>query len=263
VHLRWYRFRPLQESPHPPLVLVPGLVSVMESFIHLVEELSRDFELIYLETAEKNSALVPQEYPFTIEHFSEDLNAFLSHLGFQREQYLLMGFSMGATVLLDACRLKEIAPAALILGEPSAEFSFPWWSHLLARVAAPVYPLIKPALLWYIRTFRVDTAADEEIYHIVSRALHAADPVKLCRTLRGIASYKAWPVLPLVRCPVLILGASKDTLHPYAETLLLRELISDCTLVDMENNLRNHSAEAAHVLMRFLGQLRERSLATA
>ncbi|MFN8206000.1 MAG: alpha/beta hydrolase [Bacteroidales bacterium] len=249
VSLNYYRFKPAGESAYPPVILVPGLVSVMENFRHLLVGITRYFEVYYLETAEKNSSIVREDYPYSIDALSDDLAGFIGQPAFRQESYILMGYSLGATVVMDACRKVPQPPALVVLGEPGAEFDFPWWSRLLARFIAPVFPLIRPGILWYIKHFRVNKAEDMEMYHIVRRALDSADADKLCRTVLAIADYKVWPVLPFITCPVLLFGTSLDTLHPYSETLGLARRISNCTLVDMETNERNHSKEVADVLL--------------
>lgn len=251
VGLNYYHFKPARESFYPPIILVPGLVSVMENFRHLLVGLSRHYEVFYIETAEKGSSEVPADYPYTIEALSKDLAGFVSSKKFMPGEYILMGYSLGATVVMHACKWLESAPALVILGEPSAAFDFPWWSKILARVAPPFYPMIRPGVLWYIRHFRVNTAEDMELYHIVRRALDSADPWKLCKTVLAIANYQVWLVLHYISFPVLLLGTSLDTLHPYEETIELTRKIKNCTLVDMETNLRNHSEEVADVLLDF------------
>jgi pimeloyl-ACP methyl ester carboxylesterase len=259
VSLNYYRFRPVRESFYPPVILVPGLVSVMGNFRHLLIGLTEHFEVFYLETAEKGSSETLADYSYTIDALSKDLAGFLSLKKFMPGNYILMGYSLGATVVMHASKSLESSPALVVLGEPSASFDFPWWSKILARIAPPFYPIIRPGVLWYIKHFRVNTAEDEELYHIVRRALDSADPWKLCKTVLAIADYQVWPFLPYIASPVLLLGTSLDTLHPYEETLELTRKIKNCTLVDMETNLRNHSKAVSRVILEYLANSKKQT----
>jgi pimeloyl-ACP methyl ester carboxylesterase len=251
TELGYHLFRPVITTTRLPLIILPGLVSVLENFRYLLNGFTEKYVVYYLETAEKKSAVVDRNYAFTIESFSRDLADYIHLLGFQSRNYILVGYSMGAAVVLDSFRFLENKPSFMVLGEPTAEFGFPWWSRLLARFTVPVFPYIKPAVLWYIRNFRINTNEDEEMYHITQRALDSADPQRLCSTLLAISPYQVWEHLPGITVPVLILGVSMDSFHSYKETLLLSEKLGNCSLIDMENNVRNHSVEVVLQVEKF------------
>src|SRR5512133_3284456 len=81
VSLRYYRFLPANPANNPLVVFVPGLVSVMDNFTNLLRRLTRTFEVIYLETAEKKTSKTPPSYIFSVQSFSADLAEFIKERG--------------------------------------------------------------------------------------------------------------------------------------------------------------------------------------
>ncbi len=252
ISLSVTKFIPVTVSRYPPVVMVPGLFSVMENFRHLLPDLTRDFTVYYLETREKNSSICPEHSVFSIENMADDLNEVLKELDLNPAEFLLLGYSMGATVVLEALSAQGRLPAGIILAGPVGSFGFPAWSLWLARVAAPLYRVIKPLLKLYIKYFMVNHREDPEMHHIQTRVLDSADPYKLCATLPELARYNIWDRLPPIACPLLIIGASKDSFHNHNDALRLSEMILNSTYIDFETNLRNHSREVVKTMKEFL-----------
>jgi hypothetical protein len=54
VHLRIVSFYPAMKSPYPPIVMVPGLASVMLTFKNVLIGLTKHFVVHYVETRENS-----------------------------------------------------------------------------------------------------------------------------------------------------------------------------------------------------------------
>lgn len=255
VRIRTIRFTPATKTAHPTIVLVVGLTTVLESFRSLLIELTRDHQVCYVETREKPSSQVARGTAFNMEAFGKDVAAAIAHAGVTDDTYLLAGFSLGATAIIHAYRNLPQKPSGLVLAEPVPSFRFPWWSLPLAQVAAPLYGIIKPMALWYLRNFRIDSRNDEEIMRITERALNAADPYKLVRTVRAIAGYEAWEHLAHLDRHTLLVTTSKDSLHDHDDIVRMADLLPSCEVVDMEDNTRSHAAEMGELIRAFHANL--------
>jgi len=89
------------------------------------------------------------------------------------------------------------------------------------------------------------------MHRIQSRVLDAADPRKLCATIPAIASYTVWDRLAGIDIPLLVIGASKDSLHTNDDAIRLASMVENSSYVDLETNERNHAGEAAEVVRKF------------
>lgn len=255
VSLRIVTFTPAERRQPFPVVLVPGLVSVMLTFKNLLVELTRDFVVHYVETREKSSSVVRGTVDYDVGAIGSDIIEAARHLGLEDGKYILFGASLSATAMVDRAGDFPHAPLCLILLEPNAIFDYPPWSLPIIRYAAPFYRCIKPIAKWYLRTFRVNTAEDYEMYRINCRALDAADPYKLRDTVLAICSYRIWDRLGSVRTPTLVVSASKDTFHRHGDILRIISMIEKSTPCDLERHARIHSPELVDHVREYVRSL--------
>ena len=246
--IRILHFHPPQPSGSLPLMIVPGLSSVIESFRGVLQEITRTHVVMYVETREKPSSIIRDQCPFDMPSFGRDLEVAVDMAGLEDGGYLLAGYSLGAAAIMEAFGRLNVKPARVVLAEPVPQFRIPRWSLPLARWAPRIYPLLKPFAKWYMRHFMINTKKDPEVMQIVERALDSADPHKLGRTIRGIHRFEAWDKLPEIDRPILIVATSGDTLHSHADILRMKKLIPDAALIDLIDNKRSHSQEMARVI---------------
>lgn len=90
---------------------------------------------------------------------------------------------------------------------------------------------------------------------ISSNSLDNADPKKLKKAILGIAGYEVWDKLKFIDCPVLVVGTSKDGLHKKYETTRMINSIKNCKFIDLETNLRTHSAEMGMIVKEYIKNL--------
>ena len=91
--LRVIHFEPVAISPYPPLVMVVGLATVIESFQGIIGGLTRDFEVYYVETREKSSSRLLGKVKFDMETVAFDILSVLRFLELPFKKYILFGYS--------------------------------------------------------------------------------------------------------------------------------------------------------------------------
>jgi pimeloyl-ACP methyl ester carboxylesterase len=250
VSLRVTRFSPDQPDHLPPVVFLPGMLSGIENFQRVMYEFTRNFVVYFVETREKKSGICKSDAEYTIESMAADIKEVIALLGMKEKQYILLGYSMGASVIVEAFSLLENKPSILVTIVPNTEFRFPAWSLWLASFIAPFFGIIKPFLKQYIRFFHVNTKEDPEMHRIQMRVLDGADPRKLCATIRAIAPYKIWDRLDAIDVPMLVIGASKDSLHTHDDSLHMASMVKTSTYIDLETNERNHGGEVVEIIRK-------------
>ena len=253
VAVRVIRFEPAAEKGFLPLVLIVGLSTILESFKDILTDLTRDFTVYYVETREKSTSRVSGKVTYGIEALGEDVRAVIQQLSLPEDGYVLMGYSLGATAVLDTYTRLPARPACLLLMEPTPAFHYPRWGLWVIRhFAVPLYPVMRPMANWYIRHFRINTKEDMELALISQRALANADPFKLKSCVLDIAPYTVWHRLDTVDAPALIIATSKDRFHVHDEIQRLSRSLRHCGIIDMEDNKRTHSEEMGRVIRRYL-----------
>lgn len=245
--------KPATMNGYPPVIFVPGLVSVIETFSRVVKELTRDFEVHYIETREKSSSRLPAKAGLGIEEISGDLAGIIEKLGMADRKYLLVSYSLGATAAAESFRSElKIKPGLLVMIEPSAEFRIPKIGRFVARYFAWTYGLIKPLIKLYIKTFLVDAQKDYEMYMITVRAIDSAHAGKISKTLLAVSDYSLWGVLDKIDVPALVIGASNDTFHSFDDSLKISSMIKDSSYTDLICNNRTHSNEVVEIIRDYL-----------
>jgi len=255
VSLLTVEFNPLAGIGEPFIVFVPGLASVIENFKGTLVELTENHKVVYIETREKSTARVSGKQGFSVPEIASDLRKYLENRFTESEKYVLVGYSLGATALAEAFNGLKNKPECIVFVEPNTTFNFPWWSLILARLAKHIFGPVKPFLKWYIKKFRVNATDDLEMYHINCRILDTAEPERLGLTVRALKSYKAGEDLKEISVPALVIGASKDKFHNHDEALDFSSVIPYCRYLDMEDNRRTHSSEAAQRILEFVNDV--------
>jgi pimeloyl-ACP methyl ester carboxylesterase len=252
VALHAETFTPQVLHGNNAIVLVGGLATILDSLSAIVSELASDHIVHYIETREKSGSLIGGNVSFDVETMGEDTATIIGKLGLEEDKYLLMGYSLGATVIADCYRNLAAKPKCMILMEPTPVFHYPAWSLPLIRyLGLPLYKILIPLSKLYLRTFHINTREDAEMAVISFRSLDHADPRKLRNVILAIARYKLWDKLPFIDCPVLIVGTSKDQLHVKGETEQMARLLKRSSYTDLETNKRTHSPELGKVVREY------------
>jgi pimeloyl-ACP methyl ester carboxylesterase len=256
IQIHIVKFIPANKASFLPVVLLPGLASVIENFKDAIIALAEKHVVYFLETREKGSSIITGKAGFTIPEIASDLPNAIELLGLKTGDYILIGYSLGASVIAAAFQNLLAKPMAVVLIEPSASFKWPWWLPPLARVAVPIYGLIKPFLKWYMKTFKINKEEDYEMYVINSRIIDQADPKKLAATVLSVRHFEAWDYLEHINSPCLVIGVSHDKFHSHDEASKIAERVPGCSYVDLLNNKRSHSAEVASLIDGFVEDIK-------
>ncbi|MBN2092828.1 alpha/beta hydrolase [candidate division KSB1 bacterium] len=256
VSLRVIHFSPPVATNKPVILFVAGWISQISAWHQIIKELSKEFEVYYIESREKISSLVTGKVNYGVEEIGQDIVALVSQLELQEKQYILFGSSLGATAILDCSQWLPKKPLCLVLIGPNAVFRVPPVGMVIIRLFPPrMYMVLKPIVKWYLKTFRLDIHADFAQYRKYCAALDAADPWKLKNGAIQLAKYKVWDILPAINIPTLIAGASKDTLHEKENLEKMVSLLPKAVYIDLETNKKTHETGMVTEFKKYLATL--------
>ena len=261
VSLRLYEWRPENDGGADPIFFVAGWISLVTGWVPLLEELVRHRRVYYLETREKESAEITPKLmrpeSFLVSRLAEDLVEVSNQLELDGDRTVLFGSSMGSNAILEALKGDRLkAKAAFVVG-PNAEFHFPWWGRPLIHLPPRVYSAAKPFVLWYLRTFRVNSREDPEQMARYVRTIRAADPERIMLSAQAVIDYEAMPGLETISSPVAVAYAASDTLHSEEEVGRIVDAMPRGVAVSCPSNTYMHTAEVVADLDRFLAGLDE------
>jgi pimeloyl-ACP methyl ester carboxylesterase len=255
VDLRIVSLSDPRSSSAIPVVIVPGLATIIESLKDIITSLLIHHPVIYIETREKSSSVIKGKAGFAIEDFSRDVVSIIDQLGLHENNYALLGYSFGATLISHCFRDLRAKPLCMINMEPTPVFRYPKWSLPVFRYGLQLHRMIIAVAKWYLKSFHINTFEDPEMAVISFRAIDNADPRKLRDAILGIAGYEVWQRLPDIDRPSMIVIASKDGLHNEEDILRMRRSISDSSYLDLLTNKRTHSPEMAEAVTGFIKKI--------
>ena len=256
VSLRVITFTPSQQTDNPPVIFVAGWITLLEAWKHVLREMTKDFKIYYIETREKISSQVRGKVEYGVEDIARDLVRLVDIFQLQEKNYILFGSSLGASAILESCRILDRKPLCLVLIGPNMVFRVPRFAKAIITVFYPrLYLLIKPLVKWYLRTFRLDIESDSEQYAKYCRNIDAADPWKLKKAVMKLWKWEAWNLLKDIECPILVAGASKDSLHEPENLKKMISIMPNATYIDLETNKGTHSAEMVIEMRKFIAAI--------
>lgn len=253
VSLRVITFKPPLPGHNPAIVFIAGWVSLIEGWQSVLQEMTRDFTVIYLETREKISSRVAGKVGYGVEDIGRDIAAAIKRFDLEEGRYILFGSSLGATAILDCCRNLERMPLGLVLVCPNAVFRVPAIWRVIIRMLPPsLFSFFKPLAKWYLRTFRLDVKNDYAQYEKYCNTLDAADPWKLKKGVIAVWHYQVWDLLAAIELPTLIVSASKDKLHEPGNLKKMAGMIKNAVYIDLETNSRTHSEMIVQEMRKYI-----------
>jgi pimeloyl-ACP methyl ester carboxylesterase len=256
VSLRLITFTSATKTDNLPVVFVAGWLSKIFAWERVIKEMTKDFDVYYIETREKTSSQVTGKVDYSAEVIGKDIIAIISYLKLKTKNFILFGSSLGATAILDCCRFLHKAPLCLVLVAPNADFRVPKWGMPIIRVFPPrLYLMVKPIVKWYLKTFRLDVKTDYAQYQKYCSNLDAADPWKLKKAAIQLLKYEVWGLLGEIEHPTLIIGASKDVLHEPENLPKIASMMQHATYLDLGTNANTHSAEMVEEIRKYLEKL--------
>lgn len=252
VELLTVVFSPPEPADTPAILFIPGFVSIIENFRETLVELTRSHTVIYIETREKSTAKISPGHRFSVEEITSDIVRFAELRIPSDLRIIMVGYSLGATVIAEAFPRLKRKPEAVILIEPNISFPFNGIALFFARLAKYLYRPVVPFVKWYMKTFVIDVKSDEEMYNINCRNLDTAEPVRLGMAVRQLSRYRMKGCLQQITVPALVVLASKDHFHSHVEGQEIASLISLARCLDLEDNKRTHSTEMGREISSFI-----------
>ena len=253
VQLFKIHFTPKKLTNYPPVIFIPGWGSFIQGWKTVLREMSKDFEIYYLETREKGSAIHKKEQEITIENIGDDIARATALINLKDDCFIALGSSMGATAILDAIAGEKLSPSLAVLIGPNIEFNIPrFLIIILSIIPIQFYKVIRPFAKWYMKRKYIDMGSDSKQYHKYSYVL---DNIHFGRTRRSALSFKKYSFkdkIEKIRKRILVFSGKKDILHNYKQTLDMVKRIENATLVNLETNDRTHGIEMVDEMRAYL-----------
>ena len=255
IQLFQVHFKPKKITNYPPVIFIPGWGSFIQGWKIVLREMSKDFEIYYLETREKSSAIHKKEQEITIENIGDDIARVTALINLKDDGFIALGSSMGATAILDAMAEEKLSPSLAVLIGPNIEFNIPrFLIIILSIIPVQFYKVIRPFAKWYMKKKYIDMDSDSKQYDKYSYVL---DNVHFDRTRRSALSFKKYSFetkIEQIKKRILVFSGDKDILHNYKRTVDMVRRIKGSKLINLKTNDKTHSEEMVRKMRDYLDQ---------
>ena len=241
-----------KSSTGPVIVFVPGWISTVLAWTEVLEELLKKFPILYVETREKSSSVMDRVKgkDFSVARMALDLQEILEKALPDKRRFILLGSSLGSTVIMEYLAGNGPEPLESYLISPLPTFRFPKLLSLLLIQMAPasIYFVLKPIVKWYLLHFRLDPENEKEQVEKYFYSLDTAHPGKLQESAKPLMKYEAWSRLGRIKSPVVIIGAHTDSLHGIETVKRLVNALGNAQYREFTSNKETHNARVAEFI---------------
>ncbi|NPE07008.1 MAG: alpha/beta hydrolase [Asgard group archaeon] len=259
AQIRVLEFNLAEKSNDYVIILIPGYLTVFQSWQRVMELLTSEFRVLYLESREKASSIIPRklERKIKLTIMAHDIKEVVHQLELDDQKYITITSSTGGNILTEALSKEWLHPTGAIMIGPAIEFHISLFVYIMSIIIPNFIKqgILIPAVKWYMSRKYVNTEAEPEQMEKYIRALKEANMRKAMPVLRRFFRYSIWDMPPKVKTPTLLLGASTDGMHATQECLRTHELMPNSIFVDLGSNKATHSEPLIEELEKFIIRL--------
>ncbi len=252
--LRILRTSAQSETKEPyTLIIIAGWGSVILGWDEVLMDVSRDFNVIYMETREKGSSVLPKKFEKGMDRLAEDLKEVIEQLNLDQSKLILLGSCFGATLISYGLAKKKYSPFLSVIIGPPARFEMPPLTRYIIFLVPPfALKLFRPIAVFWIKKFKTEDPEQAAKY---IRVLKEADGKKWKKVVQSLVLPWWWDIYAKIENKVLLIAAEEDKMHNAKDTQKIRELIKNADYLDLGSNKATHSQPLVNALRTYLKQM--------
>jgi pimeloyl-ACP methyl ester carboxylesterase len=255
VQLRIIDFIPKSDNrKKPAIVFVAGWISLISGWKGVLRRITPKYRTLYIDTREKVTSRISDinTARFDMGRLSDDLAEIIGQSLAPDKNFFLAGSSFGATVIMEYLMHTKNKPLGAMLVAPICEFRYPpVLGNIVLAMPARFYAVIKQFVKWYVIS-RLDRKNEPEQVAKYRNTIDSADPYRLKRNAKAIRNFKNWEHLKKINTPLLVIGATTDTLHETDAQERMMNLLPRARYTTLASNKETHSEKAGDLMLSFI-----------
>lgn len=243
----------------PTAVLIHGWSLNSGQWVYLQQEWHQKLRIVTWDLAGMGQSTGPDNHDYSIDKMAHDLRAVIESCGADKP-VVLMGHSIGGMIILKFCELfpdlqhsrvsklvlvhstytnplktmatgKSLLSLQKVLIEPLIYLQIYTWPLVWL---ADYLCYMNGSLHWSLQHTGFAGRATREQVDFVARFYASDSPAVLARGALGMLAFDGTPAFPLIKIPVLVVGAEQDPLTLVAASRTMAEEIKDAELIVLD-----------------------------
>ncbi|MFW9923547.1 MAG: alpha/beta fold hydrolase [Candidatus Thorarchaeota archaeon] len=259
VKVRVLEFNFAENPRKHKLMLIPGFVTIFQSWKEIIEILSKEYHIYYFESREKSSSIMPKrkmERQVTLQKMAHDIKEVVEQLNLDKQKYITLCSSTGGTIEVEALSEKWLHPNGAVMVGPTVEYDVRFFAAFGCTVVPEfVKKFFLPFFRLYMGKIYVDKKKYPEQYAKYVRAGEESNLRKIRKVLWQMTKYECWDMVPKIEAKCLLIGATEDKMHASEMTYKVHQLIPNSEYIDLGTNKNAHSQPLADTINKFVDEL--------
>jgi len=223
------------------IVFVAGWSSTPSTWRYFLPVLQEKATVHYFETREKaHTKYVLTSPSFDINAMSNDLVFYLNNL---KKDYVLIGASVGASVIINSFNQLLNTPLCVVLLTPNSKIKIQSSLQVLRITPVKILRFVRPLILTLINVFSFKADA-----HRIEGLVNAMNSAELATSKKSIIQLSSMNLLAKkperLNIPALIIATNKDSVHNSHDSILFQERLG-ADLIRFETFTEAHSSRCA------------------
>ncbi|MHA1777588.1 MAG: hypothetical protein ACTSWC_12505 [Promethearchaeota archaeon] len=235
------------------LMLIPGWGTIVPSWDDFLMEAAQRFNIVYLETREKDSSILGKHTHSNMDRNAQDIQEVIEFLNVSQKQLILVGSCFGANSIAYGLMRNRFSPLMNVFIGPQLRFPLPWYGRFLIPIAPYwMFYFFRPILRFWLRYFQTTDKKQAQKY---IRIINEADPKKWKKVGKAVYFEEFSSIFPQINQFIYVIGEGNDKMHKASDSLRIAQMLPKSEFVMMESNAETHSAMMAKTIAGLISQL--------
>lgn len=213
------------------LLFLGGWGTLANCWEDILIEVSKSFNLIYVETREKHTSKLTSTAWNDLNRISTDIEEIIESLELDETKLVIYASSWGTAIAADGLSKSKFTPFLTVFLCPTEKMPIPYLaSYLIAILPTFILQLVLPFSIFWLQGFKSSSNLQRKKY---IKVLQMADSKKWISVGRHVARKNFLELYENVKCDSLFIASDDDKMHDINESIKIAKLIANSKFVNM------------------------------
>jgi len=213
------------------MLLIGGWGTIVDVWDTFTLEVAKYFDVLFLETREKQSSILVKNSRHDLDRMSEDVKETLVSFGIDDSKLVIYALSWGTIVVADGLAKNKFRPFLTVFVGPVARLTLPLFTRYIISFAPfSIVTLFRPIAKFWIANVK---SKNELEAAAKLRVWNEADLRKWHQVAKNVTRQHYWHLYSNIKSTCLIVYAKNDSFHESAEVKRIIRLVENSVGIEI------------------------------